>query len=168
MITTAHRMESLSRAYLQAVAAKAGLNYCLFGFDYGTDICLREVEDVGGRYIESGLQVDVQLKSTTRAIVTDREIKYDLDVRTYDQLRRTDNILRLFVLLVLPEDEAEWVEQSEEELMLRRCAYWLVLRGGPDVQSVSTVRVSIPRENLLTANALLEIISRKITTKEEP
>jgi len=129
---------------------------------------LRQVDDVGGRYIESGLQIDVQLKSTTRAIATDREIKYDLDVRAYDQLRRTDNILRLFVLLVLPEDEADWVVQSDEELLLRKCAYWLVLRGGLDVQSVSTVRVSIPRENLLTANALLEIIGRKITTREEP
>jgi hypothetical protein len=43
MITTAHRMESLSRAYLQAVAAQAGLSFALRVYDYGVDITLGEV-----------------------------------------------------------------------------------------------------------------------------
>src|SRR5688572_29644305 len=110
MITTAHRMESLSRAYLQAVAAQAGLNYSVHTYDYGIDVTLREVVEGGGRYIDTGMQVDVQLKSTTRAVATEEGIKVDLDVRTYDYLRSTAaKTLRVLVVLVMPAAEEEWV-----------------------------------------------------------
>jgi hypothetical protein len=167
MITTAHRMESLSRAYVQAVAAQAGLNYCVYGFDYGTDLSLLEVEEVHGRYVETGQQVDVQLKSTTRAVEADTGIRYDLDVRAYDYLRAERNNPRVLILLVLPAAESDWVAQSPEQLAIRRCAYWLDLRGSPAVEASSSVRVSIPRENVLTPEALLELVRGRVTPRSD-
>ena len=143
MITTAHRMESLSRAYLQAVAAQAGLNYSLHQYDYGIDITLREVEELGGHYSDIGTQLDIQLKSTMNAVETETEIKYDLDVRTYELLRSEPNFLRVLVVLLLPSSEAEWIEVRAEELCLRRCAYWYVLRGFPPTDAKASFRVSI-------------------------
>jgi hypothetical protein len=56
------------------------------------------------------------------------EVVYDLDVRTYEVLRAPTSTPHL-VLLVLPEDESLWVQQTEDELVLRRCAYWISFRG---------------------------------------
>ncbi|HJZ54634.1 MAG TPA: DUF4365 domain-containing protein [Gemmataceae bacterium] len=156
-------MESLSRAYVQAVAAQAGLNYSVHAYDYGIDITLREIVDVGGRYIDSGMLIDVQLKSTTQVIEFETEIKYDLDVRTYDHLRsESAKTLRVLVVLALPAEESEWLTQSVEALCLRRCAYWLVLRGAPATEASSTVRITIPVGNVLTESALQDLIRRPV------
>lgn len=36
--------------------------------------------------------------------------------------------IRCILVLVLPDDEARWLDQSLEELVLRECAYWVSLR----------------------------------------
>jgi hypothetical protein len=160
MITTAHRMESLSRAYVQAVAAQAGLNYAVLAYDYGIDIVLREVEQVGSHYVDTGRALDVQLRSTTGAVVTETEVRYDLDVRTYDHLRdQRTPATRVLVLMVLPADEADWVAQTSDGLLVRSCAYWLVLRGQPAVENVATIRVSIPRSHVATVDGLAHLLA---------
>jgi hypothetical protein len=161
MITTAHRMESLSRAYLQAVAAQAGLTYAVRAYDYGVDITLGEVREIGGIYAETGFTIDVQLRSSTRAQVREHEVGFDLDVRTYDFVRREDVVApRVLVLLVMPADAAEWVYQTEAAPELRRCAYWVSLRGEPTKANTSSVRVAIPRANVFGAAAVTAIFDR--------
>jgi len=161
MITTAHRMESLSRAYLQAVAAQAGLSYSIHAFDYGIDISLRDVDDADGQYIDSGIQFDIQLRSTTRAVRSDTEIAFDLDVRTFNHLcGAASNKLRILVLLVLPDAQADWLAQSAKELSIRECAYWLSLAGTPRSQASSSVRVKIPLTNMLSVAALRGMMDR--------
>jgi Domain of unknown function (DUF4365) len=162
VMPTNHRMEGLSRAYLQAVAASAGVNVLYQLFDFGVDVCLRAVDQEDGRYEDAGEVIDVQLRSTTRAIVGDNSIDFDLDVRTYDYLRRSSlNRPRLLVLLVLPEAEVEWIAQDERELRLRRCAYWLSLRGLPPSEATSSVRVSIPRSDVFDATGLTRLLDRR-------
>lgn len=56
-------------------------------------------------------------------------------------------------LLVLPEDEAMWLNQTEEVLLLRRWAYWLSLRGASGRSARRTARVFIPRANVFTPEA---------------
>jgi Domain of unknown function (DUF4365) len=161
MITTAHRMEALARAYLQALAAQAGLSHSTPDFDYGIDISLRSVDHVGGKYLDSGVQVDIQLRSTTRASRTSQEIVFDLDVRTFNHLCGTRwNKPRILVLLVLPDDEAEWLVQSAKELSIRECAYWLSLQGMTTSEAASSVRVRIPIGNMLTVAALRDMMDR--------
>src|SRR5262249_25712094 len=134
VLTRQHRQEALSRAYVQAVAAQAGMNLTLRTTDYGIDLTLHDFLVRGRRRSESGFNLDVQAKSTTAANLDEGSVKYDLDVRTYETLRHPRaGTPRLLVLLVLPEDEADWLRQTEEELLLRRCAYWLSLQGRPAV-----------------------------------
>ena len=159
MITTAHRMESLSRAYLQAVAAQAGLNYSVHTYDYGIDITLREVERAGPYYVETGRTIDVQLKSTTADVEGETEVRFDLDVRTYDHLRAEHPLgTRVLVLLVLRPEEAGWVTHTGDGLLIGGRAYWAVLRGHPPVANTATVRVSIPRPNVVTPEVLQQLL----------
>jgi hypothetical protein len=155
MLPRNQRQEALSRAYVRAVAAQAGV-ICNDVFqDYGIDLCLRAVGENGRRYSDLGDQFDLQLKSTTRAIINEAQILYDLEVRDYDVLRRTrTQCPRFLVVLVLPGEESQWLTQSVEELILRRCAYWFSLRGAPAVTAHTTTRITVPRGNVFSVEAV--------------
>jgi hypothetical protein len=80
-MTDEHRMEQLSRAYVQAIAAMAGCTCARPETDYGSDMTLRLVREIGGLLMPIGRNLDIQLKSTTGAMLTVDEVVYDLDIR---------------------------------------------------------------------------------------
>jgi hypothetical protein len=161
MMTQGHRQEALSRAYVRAIAALAGLAVGEPENDYGIDMFLRAITLRGGRHRDVGPQVDLQLRSTTRAAVGDAHLAYDLDVVTYEDLRdTTDPARRILIVLVLPDDEAQWLSQSAQELVMRHCAYWLSLVGYPPTASRKTVRVFIPVANVFSVAAVQGIMQR--------
>src|SRR5262249_51799245 len=140
MMTRGHRQEALSRAYVQAVAAKAGVSCSRPDPDYGTDLCLREVEEgPDGRFFDTGVQVDLQLRSTTKATIKDTQVVYDLDIKMYNDLRVPRRTPRFLVVFVLPTDEAEWVSQTSAGLLLRHGAYWISLEGQRERKSKNTI-----------------------------
>ena len=166
-MTDEHRIEQLSRAYAQAVAAVCGCTYARPESDYGTDMTLHRIEHVGGVFRPVGRNLDIQLKSTTKAIITDDEVIHDLDARAYNILRHATHGAPLYlVLLVMPPDPAEWIGQNEERLELRRCAYWLSLRRAPAVPNTRSVRVRIPRQNQFTPAALTRIMEAIINEED--
>jgi hypothetical protein len=152
-------MEQLSRAYAQAVAAMAGCTCARPETDYGTDMTLRLVDRVGVDLTPVGPNLDLQLKATTNATFTTNEVIYDLEARAYRILRRATRRAPIYlVLLVLPQPRAEWLVQNEDQLELRRCAYWLSLRGASATPNTSAVRIHIPRQNQFTPAALTRIM----------
>lgn len=158
-MTDEHRMEQLSRAYVQAVAAVSGCTCARPEPDYGVDLSLRLVDRIGGEYCPIGRNLDVQLKSTTAAVLTAGHVIYDLDVRAYDMLRRATRRAPMYlVLFVMPAERSDWVAHSESGLEIRHCAYWLSLRREPAVTNAATVRVRIPRQNQFTPTALARIM----------
>ena len=161
MLTRPHRQESLSRAYIQAIASRCGLNCSFREFDYGIDVTLHLIQRRENRYVETGFNLDIQAKSTIGATLTDNEVLYEMEVKTYDDLRDPNvGTPRILVLLVQPENETEWTGMTESELMLRRCAYWRSLRGAEPTPNSSSIRVSIPRANLFSVEALQGIMER--------
>ena len=64
--------------------------------------------------------------------------------------RRLANAVCDCELLVLPKEENDWLGQSEEELLVRHCAYWVSLRGLEPTTAKKTVRISIPRSNVFS------------------
>lgn len=160
MMTREHRQEALSLAYVQAIAAHAGVTLARPGHDYGIDLTLREVGEAHGQYLDTGIALDVQLKSTTVATREPDGVTFDLDARAYDLLRAdAAGSPRVLVLLALPADEADWLSQTADELVLRHAAYWLSLRGQPASRNRRSVRVRIPGENLFTAVELGRIMA---------
>ena len=161
MLTKNHRQEALSRAYIQAIAARAGMSCSSRAVDYGIDVTVHEISRRGRRYGETGFRIDFQAKSTDAAAMTATDVLYDLDVKNYDDLRiAPPGGPRLLVVLVLPDDEAQWTDQTEEYLLLRRGAYWVSLMGHQPVSNVRTVRLALPRANLFTIEALRELMRR--------
>lgn len=165
MLTRNDRQEALSRAYVRAVAAMAGVICTEPEQDYGVDLCLRRVRHRGNRHADAGSQVDLQLRSTTKFVDEENHFKYDLDVVTFDDLRlEGDNVPRFLVVLRLPAEEGSWLEQSIEQLILRRCAYWVSLVAQKATSSTTTTRITIPKSNVFSVEAigqLLDSVRRK-------
>ena len=140
--------ERLSRSYVEAVVHRAGfrLSYPLVD-DHGID---GTIESYAG-----GLnRVDFQLKSTTDHEVRDGEIIYDLRVENYNRLIADDGLPRALILYTMPSDDSQWLSQSEDELCLRKCAYWVSLMGMPRSTNVSTQRVRLPLSNVFNEDGL--------------
>jgi hypothetical protein len=159
-LTRNHRQEALCRAYVQAVAAQAGVATSSLSFDYGIDLSLRAIRQRENRYQDARVQVDLQLRSTTRANVSNAQVSYDLDARTYNYLREFSPIHCLLVVLVLPEDEEEWLGQSMEELIVRHCAYWISLTGAEAKDAVSSVRITLPRTQIFSVAGVRSLMDR--------
>jgi Domain of unknown function (DUF4365) len=162
LLTQQHRQEALSRAYIQAVASKLGMSCSIANFDYGIDLTVNHITRIDEYYSESGFKLDIQAKSSVNTTIDNDTVSYALNVRAYENLRiDIDGMTpRILVLLLLPEQETEWLEQDEERLILRRCAYWICLKGyGPTTNS-STITVTIPRANLFNAEGLHSLMDR--------
>lgn len=161
IITEQHRKEGLSRAYALAVGYKAGMNCQVgFGFDYKVDGSYREVEVLhNGERVDSGFQIDFQLKATKNLTIKETEVSYDLDASTYNDLVKTTRAIpRLLVVLKLPEEESEWLEISEDNTILKNCAWYISLKGLPPTQNTSKKTIKIPRDQILTPETLTELM----------
>lgn len=109
-------------------------------------------------------RLEVQLKASSQSILRDNEVPFPLPVKNYEELRCETMIPRLLVVFVLPEDPNEWLEQREEQMITRRCAYWISLLGRASTNNTTTVTVHVPRTNCLTVEnlrSLMEAASRK-------
>jgi hypothetical protein len=160
LLTRNHRQEGLCRAYVQAIAARCGMSIGVANPDYGIDLTLNEIMVVGRHRSESGYKLDVQAKSVAGGQTGGTCVRYDLDVRSYDALRHQGRCPRILVVLVLPKDESRWTAQTEAGLVLRHCADWLSLRARGPSPNRRSVRLSIPRANVFSVEALQGIMSR--------
>jgi hypothetical protein len=137
-------------------------------FDYGIDITLRQIvvrrrSDSGQtRRYESGMPLDVQLKSST--LVVDEggsTIGYDLSVNAFNDLCEPNSATpRILILHVQPSNHEQWVQYLDDGLQIGGCCYWVSLADRKRSQNVSTVRVSIPRAQRVTRDSLLELMRR--------
>ena len=154
ILASGDRKEGLSRAYVQAVAAVAGYTLAEQNFDRdGVDVQVR----AGGAMRPS---LDMQLKATTGLGQDGAHWRFPLPKRNYDLLREPAMVPRVLVVLDLPEDEERWLAVSAQELVMRRCAYWVAITGAPESGNIRTVTVSIPTANRLDGPALKTLMDR--------
>ena len=70
--------------------------------------------------------------------------------------------------MLVPTDLEEWSEVSNLDTLtiLRKCAYWISLKGMQETLNTSTVTINIPRQNLLDPTALVQLM-KKVARGEE-
>lgn len=156
MITLEHAQEAISNAYVHALAGAAGLNLGpRTTFDYGIDGVFHPVKRVGGKLVQSAFPVEFQMKATTVWRYEDGNVVYDLSARAHQILtdRERGQAMAILILLCMPPEAVDWVVGSEEHLHLRNCCYWY-RPPGPPTENVASVRIRIPRSQVLTADSL--------------
>ena len=149
--------EQLSLAYVRAVVFRSGLSLSRPDVDdHGID---GTIVDPHRRGVN---RVDFQLKSTTSYGTTASTVGYDLRVQNYNQLIVEDDVPGILILFIMPDDDDQWLLQDEEELCLRKCAYWVSLMGMARSSNSSTQRVSVPLVNIFDQNGLRNIFDQLI------
>jgi hypothetical protein len=151
--------EQFSNTYLQAITTVAG--YSLYKPSVDDDSVDWGIAAKGVLGRIRAPRLELQLKSTSRELLDDTYLRYPLKLKNYDDLRLPDfAIPRILVVLVLPENLADWLHQTQKELCIRYCAYWISLRGMPETQNITTVTISLPRSNQFSVAALQSIMQR--------
>ena len=144
--------EQLSVAYVRAVIFRAGFRLSSpVVDDHGID---GTIVDPDRRGIN---RVDLQLKATTQYEIRGDVIVYDLRVEDYNRLIIEDDVPKVLILYLMPEDEDQWLTQSEDELCLRKCSYWVSLMGLPHSRNLSTQRLTVPLANLFDQDGLRDM-----------
>lgn len=144
--------ERFSRAFLVAAASGAD-----FAYDFpmddrsGVDMTVQD-----HRYV-----LDFQLKATAVPKAHGDNLVFDLDVRTFNLLASTDRAgYGVLALVVINETPSNWVRMCDQSTTLAHCAYYLPLTGMEQTDNTATVRLTIPRANRLTPEAMKTLMSQ--------
>ena len=148
------RKERFSLAYINAVATYADCEVIEPKVDRGS------VDGILKRDTMAEI-IGFQAKATSQDVMSSdgNAVHFALPIRDYDNLRRTGRPSILIVVL-MPDDEAQWLTQTRDELCLRYCAYWLSLTDRPEVSNTSSVTVRIPTSNVFSSFRLTDLIDR--------
>ncbi len=150
------RMEQFSIAYISALAAKTGCNISEPRVDDDSiDISLQKKYERSPRG-----RLDLQLKAHGTDPFENDMFSFSLKKKNYDDLRIDETVPRLLVVVCMPKDIESWLAHSEDQLLLRRCAYWYSLTGFPESENETSVTLQIPRSNLLSPASLEELMHK--------
>jgi len=158
-MTDAVRKEELSKSYLNAICAVKGISMEVQTHDDdGIDVILKKIikRENGNKY---NAQISVQLKSTSSNYNENPDYyTYPLKKKNYDDLLMPATLKSYLFLLIMPKNENDWVIQSIEELIIRKCMYWLDLKGFPEQPNETSVTVYLPKSNIVTSDTLENIL----------
>lgn len=164
------KMEDMSEAFVRALCAVHGYSIVKCEHDNdGVDIGIR---CKGKPCAESEIlspEIEVQLKSSYSRITQlhDGSINYSLEVKNYKSLIENNRMIPLILVVFhMPTDEEEWIEQTTDWLKIKKCAYWISLKGRKNTANQKSITINIPADHRLTKDSL-ESIMIKISKQEE-
>jgi hypothetical protein len=155
--------QRLSIAYLHTVASAAGC--ACQAPEVDNDSVDRTIVARGWLHKKAlfrSPKIDVQLKSFGREPLSEDESSFTfrLNRKNYDELRHRAQVPRLLVVLLLPREPQQWLEQDHDRMITRHAAYYVSLAEMADAPQRSKVPVELPRTNLLTVDALRRLMAQ--------
>lgn len=154
--------EDMSVAYLQAICACNGYSLEDVKHDnYGVDCHVVCKGKAGPSSLKNDSMIHIQLKSSGSKISVDTagNLNYPLEMKNYENLRDTDSFIpKILVLLHMNLLKTDWIDQNKDRLEIRKGAYWYNLKGMPAVSNKSSVTITVPSGNLLTPEALKDLM----------
>ena len=151
------REEFLSEAYIRAIAARAGVNIQEFKADFGVDIGFTRINHHSRGFTDmSCLPLYCQLKASTTCETRGDQIVYKLDAKNYNDLVSSSS--SVLIVFCLPPDINDWIAQDEHCLSISKCAYYLQLTDREETPNKATKTITIPKAQIFTEKALLQLI----------
>jgi len=150
--------EQFSIAYVRAVVAVAGFN--VYKMEVDEDSIDLGIAATGALNLPRSPKLDLQLKCSAADILQAETVNFPLKIKNYVELRADTLVPRLLVVIIVPNTVSDWLQQSETELIMRRCGYWMSLRNEADVENTSSVTVRLPRAQVFTPDQLGRIMTR--------
>ena len=147
--TTNDIKERLSLAFVTAIAGRIGCQVTETKIDrMGVDVTISAIRGTKAK-------IDVQLKATSSPVFVGSDLKFDLDIPTYDHLRSTQiGSGQILVVVVLHEKDTRWLRTLNGGMSIRKNAYWVNLYGLPAATTTTTTRVALPLSNRFDEHSL--------------
>jgi hypothetical protein len=153
--------ELLSISYVSAVIAHAGFTPNSVAHDFGIDIGVHKLVAMpDNTLVDLGSVLNLQLKATINWTAESSNIVFDMEAGAYNKLifsREYSSTPCVLVLCCLPKEHLDWINICEDQLAIRKCCYWHHLEGN-STSNTSSQRIRIPRNQILTSNALRDIV----------
>ena len=157
--------EQFSIAYARAVVAVAGFN--VYRMEVDEDSIDLGIAATGAKHLPKRPKLDIQLKCTADDVIRDDFLHFPLKIKNYNDLRVEALVPHILLVVLVPPEVADWMQQSEEEMVLRRCGYWLSLCGAQVVANTESVTVRLPRAQMFTP-ASLQLMMQRVNDGELP
>lgn len=154
--------EEFSYAYIHAITSVAGYSISLSSRPMdaaGLDITIEAPGEVG-EVLFPKLQSQVKCTGTIDPL-SDKDLSYPLPVKTYNLLSSPKlYIPAILIVVIVPDVLSDWMQVDQSQMILRRCAYWVSLKGKEPSNNSTKVSVHLPRTNLLTPDSLCELMNK--------
>jgi hypothetical protein len=161
-MTIDDQKEQFSYAYARAVAAVAKVAVSEPTVD--DDSVDLEFRMKGGGGAFRSPQLGAQVKCTESANLHQDHVAYALKLKNYDELRPTNLLVpRILIVVTVSDNLDDWLNHSEDELAMRKCGYWVSLRGQPAANvgpKTDKITIHLPRVNHFTVAQLTKIMQR--------
>ena len=148
------RKERFSLAYIRAVAAHAGF------YTDEPQVDRSSIDGVLRADFGRGPRIEFQAKATSQDIRREDHLALPLPIGNYKDLAHDSMIPRILVVVLMPQEQAQWLSQTSDELCLRHCAYWLSLKGQPSIENTTSVTVHIPVANVFGSEQLAVLMGK--------
>lgn len=148
------RMEQLSLAYIKAVASFCGYNSGKAEVD--DDSIDLTISSSAGRKAK----LDLQLKASGVIDSTGESFSFSLSIKNYNDLRADSLAPRILVVLCMPPEQTQWIDHSVDQLMIKKCAYWVSLKNQPETQNTTSINVTVPTGNLVSPDGLHSLMQK--------
>ena len=151
--------ELLSVSYVSAIIARSGFCPNSVAKDYGVDLEVRKIGVHNNKRIDLGTWLELQLKASINWDVDEEHVIFDLEADAYNRLvfrNENSSVPCALVVCCLPKNQNHWLSVCEEELVIKKCCYYFFIDGLTTKNKRST-RIKIPRIQLLTPQALIDI-----------
>lgn len=154
--------EEFNRAYVYGVLAAARCTWSVEDVDVdGLDVKVTHQYRRDDEYRHTYL--GLQLKHTRQtSALHDSYISQRLLRDHFNKLRETQpDFPRLLVVMVVPPTLDDWLRQSEDCLMVRRCAYYVSLKNRRALAAAQqSTTVQLPRKNVFNVEAVCSLMDQ--------
>jgi hypothetical protein len=152
--------EQFSLAFVHAVASVGGYAVwkCFVDEDsVDMGVCGTRKEGT----VQRAPHLEIQAKCTERDSDDPDALPFELKLKNYDDLRDPSvHLPRILVVVVVPLNLEDWLEETPKQMAMRKCAYWMSLRGLPEAGTETGKTVRLPKAQRFTVAALRDIMMR--------
>ena len=157
-MTPEQQKEQFSIAYVRAVAAAAGVNVSRPEVDDDSVDIRFSKRSIAGTAVPPMLEA--QLKCTSTYVPDGGIIRFPLRLKNYNELRGQHFIPRVLVVIIVPEQIGDWLAQNEEQMLIRKCGYWVSLEDMPETNNVASVTINLPSAQRFSIGDLRSLLGR--------
>ena len=168
MLTDDQVKEHLALAYVYAVATKVKCSFEVTRVDMDSidvRLALKNDADPDPEIVFRSPEISIQVKGHSMVEVPPERFSYPLTMKNYDDLRKRSSVPRLLVVVTLPPDPKDFLTLDDDQLLLRRCGYWLNLADAPDSDNTTKQTVHMQRAQRFDPDSLERLM--RCTARQE-